>query len=154
MDPFPNGFRWDIYDLKLSMVEEMLVSPVIAIFKAYVLPSGTHSYKGNVINYEQDVIEWATSLPWLPTELPVVIVRRRCSRNSSGHHDFNCRREVVEKALDYLNEQNPSLFNGIHLNINTLNNLPVNGSIENLIHVVEEGENGSSGVEGNVDVGP
>ena len=38
MDPFPYGFHWFIKNLKLSAIEEMLISPVITVFKAYQLP--------------------------------------------------------------------------------------------------------------------
>ena len=46
MDPLPNGYEWAIYDLKATIVEEMLVSPVLTIFRAYILPTGAiHVYK-------------------------------------------------------------------------------------------------------------
>ena len=53
----------------------MLISAVLPIMSLYQLPHGQYAYNGHVINLLQDVASFANSLPRLPTELDVIIVR-------------------------------------------------------------------------------
>ena len=136
MDPFPYGFHWFIKNLKLSAIEEMLISPVITVFKAYQLPSGVHKYRGNVVNFEQDVKEFATALPRRVGNLPVsIIVRKSNPTFPSGYKDFKVDRAKIQFVLEYLNEVFPDTF---EIDIAALNALPQNGSVQDQIPVIEE----------------
>ena len=84
----------------LTQVEEMLISAVLPIMSLYKLPHGQYGYSGHVINLPQDVASFASSLPRLPSELDVVIVRKEGAANS--HRDFRVRRAVVLRALQWL----------------------------------------------------
>ena len=57
-------------------MEEMLVSAVMPIMSLYRLPLGQYGYTGHIINLPQDVISFAYSLPRLPSELDVLVVRK------------------------------------------------------------------------------
>ena len=77
-------------------MEEMLISGVLPIMSLYRLPHGQYAYSGHVINLPQDVA-FVNSLPRLPTELDIIVVRKQGAADS--HHDFRVRRSVVLAAL-------------------------------------------------------
>ena len=86
----------------LTQVEEMLISPVLVlpIMSLYRLPHGQYGYSGHVINLPQDITPFATSLPRLPSELDIIVVRKEGSNQS--HRNFRVRRSVVLRALQWL----------------------------------------------------
>jgi len=47
----------------LTELEEMLIARVFPVMSVYRLREGQHGYRGNVINFPQDVQEFATYLP-------------------------------------------------------------------------------------------
>ena len=71
----------------------MLISAVMPIMSVYRLPQGQYGYSGHVINLPQDVATFAQSLPRLPRELDVIVVRKEGANHT--HHDFRVRRAVV-----------------------------------------------------------
>ena len=70
----------------LTQVEEMLISAVLPIMTLYRLPHGQYGYSGHVINQPQDVASFASSLPRLPSDLDVIVVRKEGAAQS--HRDF------------------------------------------------------------------
>ena len=78
----------------------MLISAVLPIMTLYRLPHGQYGYSGHVINLPQDVASFANSLPRLPSELDVIIVRKEGANQS--HRDFRVRRSRVLSALQWL----------------------------------------------------
>ena len=76
-------------------MEEMLVSAVMPIMSIYRLPLGQYGYTGHVINLPQDVISFAHSLPRLPSELDVLVVRKE---QDQSHRDFRVRRAVCTSS--------------------------------------------------------
>ena len=81
----------------LTQVEEMLISAVMPIMSVYRLPQGQYGYSGHVVNLPQDVTSFVQSLPRLPSNLDVIIVRKEGANQS--HRDFRVRRGVVHRAL-------------------------------------------------------
>ena len=73
-------------------MEEMLIAAVTPIMSIYRLPHGQYGYSGHVINLPQDAVSFASSLPRLPSELDVVLVRKEGTNQS--HKDFHVRRHV------------------------------------------------------------
>ena len=55
----------------------------------YQLPLGQYGYTGHVIDPPQYVISFAHSLPRLPSELDVMVVRKE---KQQTHHDFRVHR--------------------------------------------------------------
>ena len=82
----------------LTQVEEML-SAVLPIMSLYRLPHGQYGYSGHVINLPQDVASFANSLPRLPSELDVIIVRKEGASNT--HRDFRVKR--CKSKVTYIN---------------------------------------------------
>jgi len=82
----------------LTQIEEMLIAQIFPIVSVYCLRGGQFAYRGNVINFPQDVLEFATRLPHRPSSLDVLVVRR-CSSDGRAFKDFNVRRSVVSCAF-------------------------------------------------------
>ena len=89
-------------------------------------PARTVRYKGHVINMPQDLSVFATSLPRLPSELDVMIVRKKGSNNT--HRDFRVRRMVVQRALQWL-KRNNKYYRNIDIDVSVLNQLPDDGDL-------------------------
>ena len=82
----------------------MLISAVLPIMSLYRLPHGQYGYSGHVINLPQDVASFASSLPRLPSELDIIVVRKEGATQS--HRDFRVRRSVVLRALQCMAASN------------------------------------------------
>ena len=63
----------------LTQVEEMLISAVLPIMTIYRL---LHGQYGHVVNLPQDVASFANSLPRLPSDLDVIVVRKEGTSQS------------------------------------------------------------------------
>ena len=113
----------------LTQVEEMLISAVLPIMSLYKLPHGQYAYSGHVINLPQDVASFANSLPKLPSELDVIIVRKEGTSNS--HRDFRVRRAVVLRALQWLVANN-KYYHNVRINPEALEILPEDGDLSGL----------------------
>ena len=92
----------------------------------YHLPQGQYGYTGHVINMPQDLSVFATSLPRLPSELDVMIVRKKGSNNT--HRDFRVRRMVVQCALQWL-KRNNKYYRNIDIDVSVLSQLPDDGDL-------------------------
>ena len=58
----------------LTDIEEMLIAQVFTVMSVYRLRGGQHGYRGNIINFPQDVQEFTTHLPRQPSTLNVLVV--------------------------------------------------------------------------------
>ena len=93
----------------LTQVEKM---PIMSVYR---LPQGQYGYSGHVVNLPQDVASFVQSLPHLPSELDVIVVRKEGANQS--HRDFRVRRAVVHRALQWLvthNQYYHSLANNLY----------------------------------------
>ena len=113
----------------LTQVEEMLVSTVLPIMSLYRLPHGQYGYSGHVINLPQDVESFANSLPRLPSQLDVIVVRKEGATQS--HRDFRVRRSVVQRALQWLLENN-IYYRNVHIDPDALALLPEDADLSGL----------------------
>ena len=105
----------------------MLIFAVMPFMSIYWLPLGQYDYSGHVVNFPQDVRSFARSLPRLPSEIDVLVIRRDYEHT---HKDFRVRRAVVGDALMYLLENNKYYQgNTIQLNQEALQQLPVDGNV-------------------------
>ena len=107
----------------------MLISPVLPIMTLYRLPHGQYSYSGHIINLPQDVTSFANSLPRLPNELDMIVVRKQGSTET--HHDFRVKRSVILCALQWLIANN-IYFHNISINYEALTLLPEDATISDL----------------------
>ena len=110
----------------------MLISAAMPIMSVYRLPQGQYGYSGHVVNLPQDVASFAQSLPRLPSELDVIVVRKEGANHS--HRDFRVRRAVVHRALQWLVTHNQYYHSlGVTIDITALDQLPQNGNISQLV---------------------
>lgn len=112
----------------LSEVEQMLISPVLPLMSIYRLPHGQYGYSGHVINLPQEIPSFVNSLPRLPSDLDIVIIRKEGSNN---HHDFCVRRSKVLASLQWLVANN-IYFSDITINHDILSALPENDHLTNI----------------------
>ncbi len=116
----------------LTQVEEMLIAGVLPFMSLYRLPHGQYGYSGHVINLPQDVASFASTLPRVPRELDVVVVRKEGAANS--HRDFRVRRSVVLHALQWLLVNN-NYYRNVRIDRDTLSMLPEDGDLTDLTSV-------------------
>ena len=124
--------KWQPYLIPLqglTQVEEMLISGVLPIMSLYCLPHGQYAYSGHVINLPQDVASFTNTLPRLPSQLDVIVVRKEGAAES--HHDFRVRRSVVFCALQSLLANNIYCHN-VRIDPDAIAVLPEDGDLTGL----------------------
>ena len=110
----------------------MLISAVMPLMSVYRLRYGQYGYRGNVINLPQNITTLATSLPRLPRDLDVLVVRKEGYDNS--HRDFKVRRSVVLRALLWLKQHN-KFYHNIEVDHAAVRQLPTDGDLTGLCTV-------------------
>ena len=138
----------------LTEIEEMLISRIFPVISVYCLRGGQYAYRGNVINFSQDVSEFVTRLPRIPSSLDVLIVRRN-SANGVAFRDFTVRHTKVTRALYWLKENN-RYYTDIVIDKEVLHSLPENRAIDDILPQLDDIEghdfNGDDdGLEDSVD---
>ncbi len=110
---------------KLTMIEEMLISPLFAIMSIYRLPCGQLVSKGHVANFSQDISGLCVDLPRLTKSLPILVIKKKNQINDVK--DFKVNRERVEMCLKFLIYNNRYYAQyKVALNTEQLNMLPLN----------------------------
>src|SRR5213595_1402231 len=61
----------------LTEIEEMLIAQVFTVMSVYRLCGEQNGYRGNVINFPQDIQQLTKTLPRNPSTLDVLVVRRQ-----------------------------------------------------------------------------
>ncbi|EXX58668.1 uncharacterized protein LOC105316640 [Rhizophagus irregularis DAOM 181602=DAOM 197198] len=119
----------------LTEIEEMLIARVFPMMLVYRLRGGQHGYRGNVINFPQNVQELATKLPRHPSSLDVLVIRRHSASNPEAFRDFRVCRNKVIRALNWLKENN-RYYADIIIDYEVLRSLPIDGSIDDQLRDV------------------
>ena len=118
------------YELRdLLEIEKMLIAQVFPMISVYKLRGSQHGYRGNVINFPQNVQEFVSKLPRHPSSLDVLVIRRQSADNSEAFRDFKVRRIKVAHALVWLKENN-RYYADIIIDHKVLQSLPIDGSID------------------------
>ncbi|GBC03494.1 hypothetical protein RclHR1_05150004 [Rhizophagus clarus] len=120
----------------LTQIEEMLIAQIFPIISVYYLRSGQYTYQDNVINFPQDIKEFATHLPHRPLSLDVLVVRHHSS-DGRAFKDFNVRHSVVSCALHWLKHNN-QYYSNIVIDEEVLGSLPDNGLLDDQIPQLED----------------
>ncbi len=82
----------------LTKIEEMLIAQIFPVISVYSLRRGQYAYRGNVINFPQDVHEFTTRLSRNPSSLDILIVHHQ-SASGSTFRNFNIHRTKITRAL-------------------------------------------------------
>ena len=109
----------------LTQMEELLVAPILTMMSIYTLSGGSHKAKGNCINFEQNIEEITDTLPRVPMELDVLIIR-------ANHHElpdktFSVNRKRVETFLRKAVEHKLHGYEHITISSANIARLPENG---------------------------
>lgn len=139
MDPWP---RYDHLLLpKLNPVEEMIIARIHPFMRVYRLSGGTAGYKGSICSFEQDVISFIRNLPNLPSDLPLMIVRKPNANLPNGFSEFKVNRAHIIQWLVFLKQNNPH-YKDIDISLvrERANSIPEDGSIESHIQVFTPGK--------------
>ena len=72
----------------LTKIEQMLISQVFTIISVYRLRGEQNGYRGNVINFPQDVLGFTSQLPRNPSTLDILVVRRQSLNDPNAFRDF------------------------------------------------------------------
>ena len=121
MDPMPQP-----EELKeLIQIEEMLIARIAPLMRVYTMKGGLPGFSGHCINFPQDIKLFANTLPHLPQDLSVVLVRKKLENK---HKDFRVRRKKVEDAINWLRQNNP-LWKFVICSKENLDKLPIDGII-------------------------
>ncbi|CAB4420703.1 unnamed protein product [Rhizophagus irregularis] len=121
----------------LIEIEEMLVARVFPVMLVYRLRGGQHGYRGNVINFPQDVQEFASKLPRHPSLLDVLVIRHQSASNVEAFRDFKVRRDKVTQALIWLKHNN-RYYADVIIDHEILQSLPIDGTIDDQLQDINE----------------
>jgi hypothetical protein len=134
----------------LTAVEEQLIALYMPVMRIYRLRGGALGYEGSVASIPQDITGLVsaviTSLPRLPTQLPIIIVRRVST--AEDYVDFRVRRAHVRKWLIFLIRYN-KYYEDIVVDEASLNALPSDGSVYKDLSFEMEAEVGDGGNDDN-----
>ena len=117
----------------------------------YRLPHGQYAYSGHVINLPQDIASFVNSLPRLPSELDVIVVRKEGA--SDSHRDFRVRKSVVLSALQWLLANN-KYYRSVRINPDALALLPEDGNLTGLRSVTLDSTTEEQATPSTQDVDP
>ena len=81
---------------KLLMVEEMLISPLLAIMSVNRLPGGVLINRGFCANFVQDLQPFLKTLPRVLKDLPILILKKKDQENNVKK--FKVNRLRVERV--------------------------------------------------------
>jgi hypothetical protein len=133
----------------MSMIEEMLISPILAVMSVFRLPNGALINRGFIANFAQDINELIKILPRLPKNLPILVLKKKDQNNN--YKQFVVNRIRVQIVLEWLCKNNPQYIqHGISLNYELIHYLPENGIPTDFNEIIDKEENTS----GNIDEGP
>ena len=91
----------------LTQMEEMLCSLASPCFLMWISKGGQYKSRGNVITFPQDLSLLCTTLPRLPQDLDVILIRKPDAKDPVAYKDFRVRKQKVLDFLYYLREHNP-----------------------------------------------
>ncbi|KAE8746251.1 hypothetical protein FOCC_FOCC007123 [Frankliniella occidentalis] len=110
----------------LTYIEKQLICRVHSVFSIYKVNKGQSNYRGQVINFPQNIQTEAERLPHLVADLDNLIVVKLSS--DIDLKDFHVRKDKVLQALLWLKENNP-MYSDVVIDDDGMCALPEEGSI-------------------------
>jgi len=106
IDQLPDNIKKHIE--QITMIEEMLISPILGVMSICRLPGGQLISKGYVANFSQDITPLCTQLPRLTKSLPILIVKKADQENNNK--EFKVNRNRVTELLRFFCKNNPDFI--------------------------------------------
>ena len=94
----------------------------------WVSKGGQYKTRGNVITFSQDITDLCVTLPRLPEELDVLVVRKPNARDPASYKDFRVRRRKVLAFLRFLKQHNP-FYAAVSIRPENEIDLPTDGDV-------------------------
>jgi hypothetical protein len=133
----------DLYDIlhDFTQMEEMLCSLASPCFLMWVSKGGQYKTRGNVITFSQDITNLCTTLPRLPEDLDILVIRKNLSTeaDADAFKDFRVRKAKVYRLLRFLKEHN-CFYKDIAIHHPDSVDLPDDDSIVHRLSTVEPRE--------------
>ena len=124
----------------LSEIEEMLIARVHVAMQVRQVHGQQYKYSGHVVNFLRNTGRVYNSLPLLPQDLDIVILRPSNANSEEGlrrqfRQECCVRKRVVWVWLDYLRHHHPG-YAGITLNESNLQQLPDDMDVLDVLHTL------------------
>jgi len=158
MDPFRSGYVMHLP--VLTMIEELFIAKVFVVMQMYrISSSGSVGYKGHCLNVQKDLEQptaWCRVLPWLPNELPIVIIKFQRDNLPTGTKLFKVNVMNIRIWLEFLKANHPA-YADICIDVRRFRNLSLltddNGNIDIITQLTQVVENDtvSNDLSGNDD---
>ena len=126
---------------ELTQMEEMLISPVHALIQLWQIRGGQYKYTGHTCNFPRDNMVFHNTVPLLPEECDIIIMRRagdNAGSNEAVHQDFQVRRGAIQAWLQYLEVHHPTFRSRqVRVDYQRINQLPENGLVHDRLRNIE-----------------
>ncbi|KAH5706128.1 hypothetical protein HBI81_243950 [Parastagonospora nodorum] len=98
---------------KLSQIEEMLISRVHCFVEVRQIRGQQYKYRGHVVNFLNNTAKVYNTLPLLPEDLDVIIIRPKNWSSdqrmvNQSRKDFRVRKGTIKKWLTFLRANHPA----------------------------------------------
>ncbi|KAK3910005.1 LOW QUALITY PROTEIN: ATP-dependent DNA helicase [Frankliniella fusca] len=128
MDPFvvPEQLQ------SLTYIEKQLISRIHPVISLYRVKKLQYKYKGQVINFTQDVQKVADSLPYMLEDLTHVVI--------VTHNDKIMLKDFLKTesfGCSSLAKKNNPHYSDIHIDETSLDHLPVNGNVYSKLKTIQ-----------------
>ena len=119
----------------LTQIEQMLVSPILPIMSVYTVKGGSQRFKGNCINFPQNMQTIASELPRLLKDLDILIMH--APGNRPNCRTFEVRRQTVAEFCRNAKQHNLPGWEDVVISEENLNALPEHGIPADLPTLIE-----------------
>ena len=116
----------------LSLVEQQLISRISPGVQVHLLKHGGIAACGYCVAFPQNINEPAQILSNLLQQIQIIRLRKQGKNDTTK--DFNVRRSVIQKVIEWLKQHNPA-YSDIIISQERIDHLPKNAPID--INTVE-----------------
>ena len=121
----------------MTMIEEMLLSPVLPIMTVCRLATGANISRGFVANFRQDCVTLIRKIPLLPSQIPFLLIRRTGDQNTS--QSFKVSRKRVEILGKFFVENHPGFVaNSVTFSQEKCDILPEDDVLDGISQILDD----------------
>ena len=114
----------------LNYIEQMFIARVHAVVSLYRIKGAQVGYRGNVVNFVQDISQYTSKLPHKPSDLPSTILFTH--NTQAGIAVFRANPHKLTNALEWLKVNN-KYYSDIEISEHNLALIPPDGDITSQI---------------------
>jgi hypothetical protein len=121
----------------MTMIEEMLISPVLPIMTILRLHSGQNIQRGYVCSFKQSNVSIIQQIPRLSSKLPIMVVTKK---NINGDLvQLHCNKKRLAIIINYYIQNIPAFKDyGITFSVENMALLPEDGQVKEIVLVEED----------------